>query len=996
MSKIPRKKSAKAKPAREPSDIQLPPDTDWRTTDQDEINRRILRAREEKFGIRNLAPRHPVFSDFEVQSQSGMTYTVEIRSIARRKFDCTCVDFQVNGLGTCKHCEAVLLHLAATRKKDFAAAQVKDASPRIDIVADPEEAALVVERGAASLPAAIRPLFDQAGRAPVGDLDALDTPFTRLKKAAAADPSLRISQTIPAWREKLHREETRRTLRRDYEQKVRSGEYPSQETLVPLYPYQREGMLHLAFGGRALLADEMGLGKTIQAIAACSLLHRLGQARRVLVVTPASLKTEWEEQISRFTSLPLQIVFGGRRVRLAAYDHAPFFTLVNYEQMRTDALDVNARLRPDVVVLDEAQRIKNWASKTAQAVKRLQSPFAFVLTGTPIENRLDELYSLVSFLDPGIFGPLFRFNREFYDLDERGRPQYCRSLARVHERIRPLLLRRRKSDVETELPDRTDRNLFVALAPAQRDAYDEHCVTVAKLLAIAKRRPLTKQEQEKLLLEMNIMRILCDTPYILDKSSTPDRTCPKLDELARILDGLLDDGEPAAPVANGLPPAAPVKILIFSEWVRMLELVRDHLRKKRVGFAWHTGDVPQQKRRAEIRLFKDDPACRVFLSSDSGGVGLNLQNASVVINCDLPWNPAKLEQRIARAWRKHQRNTVTVINLIAENTIEHGMLGTLAAKRSLAEGVLDLRGDLDRVPLKPAGQTFFQRLEQILSKDAAVAAAKTVAGGQAENAPRAPVAADAAAHSDPGAAFARETLGLLAGRVVSCEERYPDVDARAPEMPLLAPVMVVTVDRDAAALRPHLEKLFGITTTSATPAGATAPPPPFRLEVIDRATAQALERLREAGVIQTTTRGTRVLYPPVNNGAAGAGAVSGPAPLSDEEKAHAAGHRAQAGKRLRLAKMLLDEELSDEACNALGTAALELARALAIEKRAGVSLEKLGEALLPPLSHLLGETVLSVIKPLSTTPPASADAPSLRKALATLEALAADENLHKN
>src|SRR5262245_2613018 len=190
-------------------------------------------------------------------------------------------------------------------------------------------------------------------------------------------------------------------------------------------------MLHLAFTERALLADEMGLGKTIQAIAACALLHRLGQAQRVLVVTPASLKMEWEEQIQRFTELPQQLVRGHRGARLQAYTTAPFFTIANYEQMLTDALDVNAQLRPDVVVLDEAQRIKNWSTKTAQAVKRLRSRYAFVLTGTPIENRIDELHSLMDFLNPTVLGPLFRFNRDFYELDQRGRPAGFRNLDRL-------------------------------------------------------------------------------------------------------------------------------------------------------------------------------------------------------------------------------------------------------------------------------------------------------------------------------------------------------------------------------------------------------------------------------------------------------------------------------------------------------------------------------------------------------------------------------------
>jgi SNF2 family DNA or RNA helicase len=291
-------------------------------------------------------------------------------------------------------------------------------------------------------------------------------------------------------------------------------------------------MLHLAFNERALLADEMGLGKTIQAIAACALLHRLGKVTRVLVVTPASLKTEWEEQIQLFSGLPHRLVFGPHRERLRGLEDPAFFTIVNYEQMVRDVLEVNSLLHPDVVVLDEAQRIKNWNTKTAQAIKRLQSRYAFVLTGTPIENRIDELYSIVDFLDPAIFGPLFRFNREFYELDERGRPAEYRNLDLLRDRISPLLLRRRKADVETELPGRTDRNFFVSLSHRQLAAYQDHEIEVSSLVHLAKRRPLTKKEQDKLMRELAMLRMICDTTYILDRE---DRTSPKVEELQRIL-----------------------------------------------------------------------------------------------------------------------------------------------------------------------------------------------------------------------------------------------------------------------------------------------------------------------------------------------------------------------------------------------------------------------------------------------------------------------------
>lgn len=155
------------------------------------------------------------------------------------------------------------------------------------------------------------------------------------------------------------------------------------------------------------------------------------------------------------------------------------------------------------------------------------------------------------------------------------------------------------------------------------------------------------------------------------------------------------------------------KALVFSEWERMLELVRELAQEMGIGFAWHTGSVPQDRRRADIRRFKSDPGCRLFLSTDSGGVGLNLQAASVVINLDLPWNPARLEQRIARAWRKHQTRPVQVIHLVTEGSIEHRMIPLLAGKQALADSVLDGRGDRSEMPLPSGRKALVERLEAL-------------------------------------------------------------------------------------------------------------------------------------------------------------------------------------------------------------------------------------------------------------------------------------------
>lgn len=886
----------------------LPPVTDWRTTDADEILKRQVRAREERPRIVNLAPAHPVFSDFRVDSPSGLEYRVEIRDVAGRQVACSCTDFRINGLGTCKHVEAVLLHLARRHKSEFNAARRGEPSPRIDLVPDGAAGRLRIERNLDRLPSRLRERFDSAGLQ-LPDLDPADL---AAELTAAAPPHLRVSLEATAWLAAREVAIDRLISRRDYEAGVANGRHPEHETLLPLFPYQREGMLHLAFTERALLADEMGLGKTIQAVAACALLHRLGKARRVLVVTPASLKTEWEEQIRRFTPLSLRLVYGSRAARVRLYDEPapPFFTIVNYEQIVADSLDLNERLHPDIVVLDEAQRIKNWSTRTAQAVKRLRSRYAFVLTGTPIENRIDELRSIVDFLDPTLLGPLFRFNRDYYTFDDKGRPEGYKNLALLRERVRPILLRRRKADVETELPDRTDRRLFVPLTPDMRGEYSSYEKQVAELVQKAKRRPLTPKEQDLLMILMNVMRMICDTPAIL--KDNPCRDCPKLDELARVLDDVLADPD--------------VKVIVFSEWEGMLARVREHAEQQDIGYAWHTGSVPQQRRRTEILSFRQDPACRLFLSTDSGGVGLNLQHASVVINCDLPWNPAKLEQRIARAWRKNQLRPVTVVNLVAENTIEHGMLASLANKQDLARGVLDGVGDLTQVKLKRGRQDILKRLEQALAATPVPATIVSTPTQRPEPS------------SDPATAFAAAAHQRFGARLVHCNEMWLSGSDN--------PVLVAMVQGFAAEQKPLLDTLL-----NDTPWRGPRPP----LHVIDATAWQTLQSLAGAGFLTWHARATRRLL----DGGSGAGTAT----LSEEQRAKVDLHRTLARRKARAARALLAAELAEEAAPVLREAVLAHARAGEIAQQCNES-ATLAEVLRPPCGTVWPAEIRSAVQAL--------------------------------
>ncbi len=690
------KPAKRARKARKASGPKRPEFLGWNTTDEEEIERRRWRGITEVAEFEELEPEFRAFGSFRVKSSTGSAYVVEIRHLERRVNSCTCRDFEVAGLGTCKHVEGVL-NLIANSGSRMRPGSAGGQSPRIEVhlqsMSDASPAMLLPD---GHFPADVREVVESR----LKEFQRLqdDRSLASLRRVADEHPRhVRVSRLLDKWKDRQLARERPAMRRAAFLDAVDAGERTFEVLNFPLFPYQREGMMHLAFKERALLADEMGLGKTCQALAACELLRQTEGVGRALVVCPASLKSEWAEQIEAATKLPYRTVFGPRAARLEAYRNPEFFTIANYEQILIDGADLQKLLQPDIVILDEAQRIKNWRTKTATAVKQLQSRFAFVLTGTPIENRIDEIYSILQFLDPTILGPLFRFNRQYYRLDDRGRAIGYKNLDELGQRVKPYMLRRRKVEVEDDLPGRTVNNYFVPMTEEQQARYEDYALLVARIASIARRRPLTEAEFKRLQLGLACMRMICDTPYILDEKV---RDCPKLDELERILEELLGDADS--------------KVIIFSEWVRMLSLVQSLLGDIGIDYALHTGSVPQKQRKAEISRFKEDPDCRVFLSSESGGTGLNLQVANAVVNLDQPWNPAKLEQRIARAWRKHQKRSVTVANLVSENSIEHNMLFLIEQKKAVAGAVLDGESESGTLNLPSGRAAFLQRLEEVM------------------------------------------------------------------------------------------------------------------------------------------------------------------------------------------------------------------------------------------------------------------------------------------
>jgi superfamily II DNA or RNA helicase len=654
---------------------------------------RRARGRSELFEVRAF-PGTKIYGRYEVSSPSARRYEVTLRALDEPHNGCTCPDLATNLLGTCKHIEAALHHLASRAQRRFDAALRKGPEASyLHLRFDPQPGVGIrLSKDASPAQRRVRIKHFRADGALSG---ALVDRWPALSRDAA-EAGVEIPREVMDLAERARAAREGEARQRSVEAEIRASGREQPGVRATLYPYQVEGVAFLASRGRALLADEMGLGKTLQAIAAMVRLMRKDDVRKVLIVCPASLMRLWQREIERFTELPREsvvVINGPREDRRRQYADPPAILITSYELCRTDEEDVQA-LGPDLLILDEAQRIKNWRTKTADVVKRIPSRHAFVLTGTPLENRLDDLYSLVQVVDPHLFGPLWRFNEDFTDLDERGRVRGYRALDELRRRVARGMLRRRKDDVALELPPRIVNRLTVPMTAPQRDFHDEAEGNVARLSAILKKRPLTPQEEQRLMRAFQRMRMSCDAAGLVDKET---EGAPKLDELSGLLEELcVQDGH---------------KVVIFTEWERMQRMAARVCDRLRLGYVRLHGGVPSAARGALIDRFHEDPACKVFLTTDAGGTGLNLQVASHVVNLDLPWNPAVLAQRLGRVHRIGQRTTVNVVLMVSEGSFEERLEATLDAKRALFAAAV---GD-DTETTELSRSTFASRIATLMS-----------------------------------------------------------------------------------------------------------------------------------------------------------------------------------------------------------------------------------------------------------------------------------------
>lgn len=438
-----------------------------------------------------------------------------------------------------------------------------------------------------------------------------------------------------------------------------------------LRDYQIDGFRWIArlahWGVGACLADDMGLGKTLQALAV--ILTRAPEGA-TLIVAPTSVCMNWMSEAQRFAPTLNAMQFGGGDRQKMLDQLKPLDMVVcSYGLLQQEEVaEMLSKVKWQTIVLDEAQSIKNFATKRSQAAMNLQGGFKLITTGTPIENHLGELWNLFRFINPGLLGSLESFNQRFANPIERYGDRQARH--RLKKLIQPFLLRRTKNQVLEELPSRTEILLHVDLSKEEMAFYEAlRRDAIAKL---AESDATAGAKHLQVLAEiMRLRRACCNTLLVKPDISLPSS---KLQLFSEVLEELLENKH---------------KALVFSQFVDHLHLIRDHLDAQKIAYQYLDGSTPANDRKKRVNAFQAGEGDVFLISLKAGGTGLNLTAADYVIHMDPWWNPAVEDQASDRAHRIGQQRPVTIYRLVARDTIEEKIVELHQHKRDLADSLLE-------------------------------------------------------------------------------------------------------------------------------------------------------------------------------------------------------------------------------------------------------------------------------------------------------------------
>ncbi len=432
--------------------------------------------------------------------------------------------------------------------------------------------------------------------------------------------------------------------------------------------YQREGYEWLArlahWGVGGCLADDMGLGKTIQSLAIILNLAAHGPS---LVVAPTSVSTNWQSEVTRFTPT-INIKFLSSKDREQGISELGKFDLLitTYTLLQQES-ELLATVEWQAIILDEAQAIKNSATKRSRAAMSLQAKFKLITTGTPIENHLGELWNLFHFINPGLLGSLNSFNERFAVPIERYQDRDAK--LKLKKLIRPFILRRIKSQVLEELPSRTEVTLEVEMSSEEAHFYEALRQNAIDMLENSREK---KGRHLQILTEIMKLRQACCNPRLLDVNTTVESS--KLKVFASVIEELLSSRH---------------KALVFSQFIGHLNIIREYLDAQKISYQYLDGGTSSKQRKIRVDAFQAGQGDLFLISLKAGGLGLNLTAADYVIHMDPWWNPAIEDQASDRAHRIGQTRPVTIYRLVCKNTIEEKIVRLHQEKRDLAGSLLE-------------------------------------------------------------------------------------------------------------------------------------------------------------------------------------------------------------------------------------------------------------------------------------------------------------------
>lgn len=645
---------------------------------------RVLKERRDKADKANYRVKWAsnIYGDHILTNENGVKYKIFLRDFENETGYSDCQDSRLNKLGTTKH---IMFAFNELKNNKSLFKKLDKTCPFIEIFCDPLNEYKISWFYPHKLPVEEQLIISRYFKKSSFIEDSEITTFLGFIEAAENNKMFRIR---PEVREKVEAKFESKLL------ETLKGMYVPDFSMIKadLFEYQKEGVEFVLFKKAAIIADEMGLGKTVQAIGAALLKKQIFNFKKTLIVCPASLKEQWKKEIEKFSNEKALVLQGFPHERAKQYlDDNYYFFIVNYETILRDAAAIN-KAGMDFLIMDEAQRAKNYETKTASSLKRIEAKHKLIITGTPIENRLIDIFSLFSILDPGFLGPLWEFSYQhcLFDPVKFNKINGYYDLQKLNNKLEEVLIRREKRNVLDQLPNVQQINIPVNLSPLQYELHGSFARGVAQII----HKPyITPYDLQRLMLLLTNMRMVCDSTYLIDEETNES---PKLDELKYILLEKLD------------VPNNDRKIIIFSEWIKVHKLIGKMLRDNNIGFVELSGKIPVRLRGELIRKFETNPHYKIFLSTEAGGSGLNLQVADTLINFELPWNPAKKNQRIGRIDRIGQKsNKLTIFNFITRRSIEEQIALGLIVKQSLFDGVLGNESGFNFVDFSSKGRSQF-------------------------------------------------------------------------------------------------------------------------------------------------------------------------------------------------------------------------------------------------------------------------------------------------